>query len=76
MKAPRLGATRDFPRGRLNKHDEGGIRLAVGHKDDVVIVDFGSPVVWVGLPKANAIAFAESILEHAKALPDDHPTKQ
>lgn len=76
MSAPKIGRTHDFPRGQLNKHDEGGLQIAIGHKDDVVLINFGSPVAWIGLPKANAIAFAETILEHAKALPDDHPTKQ
>ncbi|WP_370316013.1 hypothetical protein [Sagittula sp.] len=72
----KLGATGDFPRGKLNDHDEGAMRIAIGHKDDCVIINFGSPVAWLGLPKANALAFAASIIEHAKALPDDHKTPQ
>ncbi len=72
----RLGKTRDFPRGKLNKHDEGGLQIAIGRQDDCVIVRFGSPVAWVGMPKANALAFAATIIEHANAIPDDHPTKQ
>lgn len=45
---------------KLNNHDEGGIRIAIGIKDGVVMIDFGSEVTWLGLPKAEAIAFAEA----------------
>lgn len=64
-----LGATGTFPQGKLNEHDEGGIRLAVGVKDGVVMIDFGTPVTWLGLPKAEAIALGQSILQRAQELP-------
>ncbi len=66
---PGLGATGTFPAGKLNEHDEGGLRLAIGIKDGVVMIDFGTEVTWLGLPKAEAVAFAETILRRAKELP-------
>lgn len=64
----RPGATGDFPRGRLTPQDEGGIRFAVGSKDGVVVVDFGKPVAWLGMPPSDARALAESLLKHADAV--------
>lgn len=61
----KLGPTGDFPRGRLSPTDEGGIKFAVGGKDGVVIIDFGKPVVWVGMPPEQARQLAESLVKHA-----------
>lgn len=63
-----IGATGTFPDGKLNDDDQGALRIAVGYDrvDGIVRVDFGKPVAWLGLPKENAIAFAEAILKHAK----------
>ncbi len=65
----KLGATGTFPRGQLNEHDEGGIRLAVGVQNGVVQIHFGTQVTWIGLPKAEALALAESIRTRAEELP-------
>lgn len=67
-----LGATKDFPKGKLNEADEGGLNLAVTHTDGAdgrVIVHFGSPVVWIGFTREEAIAIAEMIKKHAESLP-------
>ena len=67
-KPPKLGATGDFPKGRLDADDEGGLNIAVTHDDDVVRVIFGTPTTWVGLPPEEALAFASLIVRHAMAL--------
>ncbi len=64
-----LGATGTFPRGKLRDDDEGGIRMAVGIENGVVMIAFGSQVTWLGLPKAEALALAESIRANAEKLP-------
>jgi len=66
----KLGATGNFPKGKIREDDEGELRLAVAHDNDkgVVIVDFGKPVVWIGLPADDAVEFANTILKHAKDL--------
>lgn len=66
MTRNRLGATGKYPRGKLNADDEGELRMAVGRQGDIVRIDFGKPVAWLGLPFAEARAFAEAILKHAK----------
>ena len=68
MSRPRLGATGDFPRGRLNRGDEGALNIAISHESGVVRLDFGKEVAWIGLPPDEALAFASVIVEHAMQL--------
>lgn len=65
-----FGATGEFPQGKLNPSDEGALCLGVAadHKNQVVFIDFGKRVVWLGLPKTEALAFAELIRKHAETL--------
>ncbi len=51
-----LGPTKDFPRGRLNKTDEGGLKIGITTSDDCVIVAFNTPTAWIGMPKREALA--------------------
>lgn len=60
-----LGATKSFPAGHLNQTDEGGIKMAIGHESGKVIVNFGTPVAWVGFTPDEALQFAQSIINHA-----------
>lgn len=64
----KLGKTKQFPRGKLNQHDEGELRIAVGVRDKTVMVDFGTTVAWIGLDKDTAIQLAHSLLEKARAI--------
>lgn len=66
-----LGATGAFPDGALDlDHDEGEIRLAIAadKKAGVVRVEFGKPLAWLGLPRQEAMQFAEVIRFHAGKL--------
>jgi len=64
-----FGATGDFPQGKLNDHDEGGLRIGVAWDklDGIVRVEFGKPVAWLGLPPPEAIGLAKLLLRHAGA---------
>ncbi len=64
------GASGVFSQGQLNKDDEGEITLAVAadKKQNVVIIDFGKQVKWLGLPKEQAIQFSEFIRTNAQKL--------
>jgi hypothetical protein len=66
MARNRLGATGQFPHGKLNADDEGELRLAISRQGDLIRIDFGKPVAWLGLYSKEARAFAEAILKHAK----------
>lgn len=61
-----LGATGEFPEGKLSAHDEGEIRFAIGHQRGKVVLEFGKPVAWVGMDPNQAIALASSLIAHAK----------
>lgn len=68
MSKPKLGATNSFPRGKLNQHDEGGLRIAVGMKDKTIVIDFGKEVAWLGLDKDTALALADSLINWAQKI--------
>jgi hypothetical protein len=66
---PGLGATGEFPYGKVQDDDEGELRMAVGFDkvDGIVRLEFGKPVAWLGLPPAEAVNLARSLLRHAGA---------
>jgi hypothetical protein len=64
---PALGATGQFPDGKITEDDEGELQFAVGSNPDenLVSVRFGKPVAWLALPPENARALAQLLLKHA-----------
>lgn len=47
-----LGATNQFPDGKITPDDEGEIRFAMTVYDGKLIINFGKkPITWVGLTK-------------------------
>lgn len=71
MKNEKIGPTRTFPKGKLSHDDDGGINVAVFKFNNVVRIEFGSSVKWLGLPKNEALEFAELIKKHAEELKED-----
>lgn len=63
---PGTGATGRFPSGKLNKEDEGELRMATTIDGDTFILNFGKPVVWIGLKSIQAQELGEKLLEFAK----------
>jgi len=66
----KLGATGDYPQGKLNETDEGEIQLAVTADTDAgkVLMNFGTSVVWIGFDYEQALALADSIRDNAFRL--------
>ena len=66
------GPTGDYPDGKLNEEDDGGLAIAVAAdpKDGVVIVDFGTPTTWIGLKPSDARGFANMLVEKAIEVED------
>lgn len=60
------GALGTFPHGQLHAADEGAIQFGVTHKDGKVVLDFGTPVAWVGMEPQQAADLASLMLSHAK----------
>lgn len=62
------GAIGDYPEGQLTKQDEGSIQFAIGEKDGKVVIDFGTPVHWVGMTPQQAADFASTVLKRAREV--------
>ena len=65
-----FGATGDHPLGKLDAHDEGGLKMGIAadKANGVVRVEFGKPVAWLGLDKATALDLARKLTWHAEKL--------
>ncbi len=65
-----LGPTGEFPRGKINKTDEGELRIAIGSdlEKKVVIMDFGKPTAWLGFPPEVADNLADLLKQHAQRI--------
>ena len=62
-----LGPSGDYPQGKLGPDDEGGLNVQITDKDGAVVLAFGAPVTWIGMPPAQAIEFAKLIMYRAGA---------
>lgn len=60
-----LGATGQFPGGKLNTDDEGELRLAIGDVDGKVLLDFGKPIHWIAFDPDQALEIARTLVKHA-----------
>lgn len=61
-----LGATRRFPDGKMHWSDEGELRLAIFAHEGKVVINFGSPVSWIGFDAEQAEAIAASLIARAE----------
>lgn len=60
-----VGATGQFPDGKLNAHDEGELKIAVATRDHKVVLAFGKPVAWIGMNPDDARVIAVSLMNKA-----------
>lgn len=65
-----IGATGEFPEGKLNSNDEGEIRFGVALDKEArkVILNFGKPVAWLGMSPGQAIELADLLRKKARFL--------
>ena len=61
----RLGATGEFPEGKVTPEDEGEIKIAIGSKTGTVCMEFGKPIAWIGFTPQQARQIAVTLMEHA-----------
>jgi hypothetical protein len=64
----KIGATNDYPEGKMTGDDEGGLKMRVGIKDNRVIVDFGKDVTWLGLDSKGAIELGNILIDRANQI--------
>ena len=62
------GALGEFPEGQLTKTDEGSIQFAIGEKDGKVVIDYGTPVHWIGMTPQQAAEFASLLMKRAREV--------
>lgn len=55
-----------FPQGKIHDSDEGEVALTFLTMKGNVVVDFGKPVVWVGMPPQQAVDFANRMIRQAR----------
>lgn len=61
------GATGLFPQGQLTPNDEGQIRFVMKSEGGKVVVDFGTPVAWIGMTPQEACDLAGDLVKFARA---------
>jgi hypothetical protein len=66
-----FGKTQDHPDGKLNENDEGGINFGITNYEDRVILNFNTPVHWIGFTKQQALEVANSLLRKADKIKGD-----
>jgi len=64
----KIGATGNFPQGKLKDDDEGELRMAVFERDGNIVIDFGKELAWIGFGKDEAIALGEMLIKKANEL--------
>lgn len=58
----------NYPRGKLNSHDEGQLRIAMVVQGNTLIIDFGKPVKWLGLGLHEVTALREGLAKYETQL--------
>lgn len=61
-----LGGMGRFPDGKSSEDDEGELRMAVGVRNGVLIVDFNKETGWIGFDPQSAERLAQRLLKYAQ----------
>jgi len=56
-----LGPSRQFPAGKLCREDNGELIMGMAIHGGTLIINFGTPVAWIGLDLAAAEEMAEML---------------
>jgi len=61
---------RNYSQGRIGPDDDGDLTYVVrpDAEHEIVRLDFGKPVEWIGLPPQQAIELAQSLIRNARAI--------
>ena len=63
-------AQEHFSEGRLSRQDQGDLSFAIASDkaNGVVLISFGRPVIWIGMPKQQALQMAKLLTECSAEL--------
>jgi hypothetical protein len=56
----------EYPEGKLNKNDKGGLAFIVEHENGKVVLKFPKPVAWIGFTPEQAVEIAQHFIRHAR----------
>ena len=56
----------EYPDGKLNADDEGGIVTLISNSPGLVKLEFPKPVVWLAMTPDEAIGLAQEIIKNAR----------
>jgi hypothetical protein len=61
---------RTWGQGRISGDDDGELAFVVssGQQPNIVRIDFGKPVEWLGLPPQEAVQLAQLLIKHARSV--------
>lgn len=64
---PKIGPTGRFPEGQCHPEDKGEILIGITYNPATqnVIIDFGTSVQWLAMPKERALEMAALLIRHA-----------
>jgi len=62
-----IGATGEFPQGKLTASDKGELGIKVFHVPGKIVVEFGAQITWIGMDPEQARSLADSLRRHADA---------
>ena len=70
MTDPKPGPTGDYPDGQIFKDDEGALNIGIAYDKEkgIVIMDFGSPVKWIGLSPEDVYGLTKVMIEKANEI--------
>ena len=55
-----------YPQGKLTESDKGELEFSIAVHEGRVVLNWGKPVLWIGVPPAQARAIAASLLRTAE----------
>jgi hypothetical protein len=64
-----VGATGQFPHGRVDANDLGELKVACYVKNGKLILDFGKDLSWLAMTKEEAKILTMGLLKMAEKLP-------
>jgi hypothetical protein len=62
----RIGATGNYPQGKLHDDDEGELTMAVSRTGNIVRIDFGKSLQWIAMSPEEAVGLAQILMKHAE----------
>ena len=69
-----IGATGEFPQGKLTASDKGELGIKVFSVPGTIVVEFGAQITWIGMDPEQARNLADSLRRHADAAEPAAPS--